>query len=230
MSGFRRRMMMAANSKPYDAEIEYLQGNGSAYINTGVKATYNIRYECSFTITEVPPTNFPIFGARVGYGDRSSILYYYRYDSTYPYFSWRYGAQDVSNYNVSNIGDYFATSLNAARTMVINGVAKSCNTSTFTSNNPIYIFAMNNNGATSVSSSTSVLRIKWMKIYDGTTLVRDFIPVKKNSIGYLYDKVSGELFGNSGTGNFILGPDVNSTTVVSQAKQREMLNQQFEEL
>jgi hypothetical protein len=47
------------------------------------------------------------------------------------------------------------------------------------------------------------------KIYDtdGTTLLRDFIPVRKNGVGYLYDRVSGELFGNAGTGDFVLGPD-----------------------
>lgn len=51
------------------------------------------------------------------------------------------------------------------------------------------------------------IRIYATKMYNGTLLVRDFIPVKMNGIGYMYDKVSGQLFGNSGTGNFILGPD-----------------------
>ena len=35
----------------------------------------------------------------------------------------------------------------------------------------------------------------------------DCIPVRVGDIGYLYDRVSGELFGNSGTGAFIVGPD-----------------------
>ena len=35
----------------------------------------------------------------------------------------------------------------------------------------------------------------------------DFIPVRVGSIGYMYDRVSGQLFGNSGTGAFIIGPD-----------------------
>ena len=46
-------------------------------------------------------------------------------------------------------------------------------------------------------------------MYDGSTLVRDFIPVRIGQTGYLFDKVSRQLFGNSGTGNFILGPDKN---------------------
>lgn len=28
-----------------------------------------------------------------------------------------------------------------------------------------------------------------------------------NAVGYMYDRVSGELFGNAGTGAFVIGPD-----------------------
>jgi hypothetical protein len=38
--------------------------------------------------------------------------------------------------------------------------------------------------------------------------VLDFIPVRVGQTGYLYDRVSGKLFGNAGTGDFVLGPDV----------------------
>ena len=38
---------------------------------------------------------------------------------------------------------------------------------------------------------------------------RNLIPVRKGTVGYLYDKVSGQLFGNANsTGAFTLGPDV----------------------
>ena len=51
--------------------------------------------------------------------------------------------------------------------------------------------------------------IYWLKLYNSEgVLVRDFIPVRKGNIGFLYDKVSRTLFGNSGTGAFVLGPDV----------------------
>ena len=42
-------------------------------------------------------------------------------------------------------------------------------------------------------------------------LERDFIPVRvgsgANAVGYMYDRVSGQLFGNAGTGAFVIGPD-----------------------
>jgi hypothetical protein len=47
------------------------------------------------------------------------------------------------------------------------------------------------------------------KIYNNDDVVRDFIPVRVGNVGYLYDRVSGQLFGNDGTGGFIVGPDKN---------------------
>lgn len=46
------------------------------------------------------------------------------------------------------------------------------------------------------------------KFYEYNNLIMDLIPVRIGDIGYMYDKVSGKLFGNEGTGEFILGPDV----------------------
>ena len=38
-------------------------------------------------------------------------------------------------------------------------------------------------------------------------VVIDAIPVRVGDVGYMYDRVSGQLFGNQGTGDFIIGPD-----------------------
>ena len=35
----------------------------------------------------------------------------------------------------------------------------------------------------------------------------DFLPVRVVTVGYMYDRVSGQFFGNAGTGAFIIGPD-----------------------
>jgi hypothetical protein len=47
-----------------------------------------------------------------------------------------------------------------------------------------------------------------MTILKNGTIVRDFIPVRKGDVGYMYDRVSGQLFGNAGTGAFVLGSDL----------------------
>lgn len=46
------------------------------------------------------------------------------------------------------------------------------------------------------------------QIYQGKVLVRDFIPVRVGSTGYMFDCVSLKLFGNKGTGAFVVGPDL----------------------
>ena len=59
---------------------------------------------------------------------------------------------------------------------------------------------------------TSVSRFAWCMIFLGNTLVRDFIPVRftnENGVteGAMYDRVSGALFRNAGTGAFTIGPN-----------------------
>jgi hypothetical protein len=33
------------------------------------------------------------------------------------------------------------------------------------------------------------------------------IPVRKDGVGYMYDRITKKLYGNAGTGSFILGAD-----------------------
>ena len=50
-------------------------------------------------------------------------------------------------------------------------------------------------------------RIYSAKMVSNRVSIFDFVPVRKGNIGYMYDRVSGQLFGNQGTGAFIIGPD-----------------------
>ena len=47
-----------------------------------------------------------------------------------------------------------------------------------------------------------------VKITAGTTVLYNLVSVRKDGVGYMYDTISGELFGNDGTGSFTLGSDV----------------------
>jgi hypothetical protein len=75
----------------------------------------------------------------------------------------------------------------------------------YTTSQNYYIFARK---AQSGSIQSRPGRFKFFKIWNDGTLVRDFIPVRVNTTGYMYDRVSQTLFGNSGTGSFTLGPDI----------------------
>jgi hypothetical protein len=73
--------------------------------------------------------------------------------------------------------------------------------------NTICIFALVAGG---VASYYSKARLRGDTIfYYNDSIVLDLIPVRVGTIGYMYDSVSGTLFGNAGTGDFILGPDIN---------------------
>lgn len=56
----------------------------------------------------------------------------------------------------------------------------------------------------------SIAKLYSVKIINSNNeVLRDLIPVRRGDVGYLYDKVLGKLFGNAGTGQFILGNDIN---------------------
>ena len=79
----------------------------------------------------------------------------------------------------------------------------------FTTKTTALLFAENGNTAHG-GIYPGYLRIFSCQIIDTQTgkLRLDMIPVRVGSVGYMYDKVSGRLFGNAGTGDFVLGPDI----------------------
>lgn len=56
------------------------------------------------------------------------------------------------------------------------------------------------------SLDSRIYSFKWDK---GDKTLLDLIPVRVGGEGFMYDKVSGKLFGNAGSGRFVLGPDIN---------------------
>lgn len=51
-------------------------------------------------------------------------------------------------------------------------------------------------------------RCHYLRVYSGDTLVHYFQPVRIGSIGFMLDTITGTLFANQGTGDFLLGPDL----------------------
>lgn len=72
-------------------------------------------------------------------------------------------------------------------------------------NIPFYIFARNRGS----SADYGYIRLWSCKIYEGNTLTMDLVPCRdSNNVGYLYDTVGNQLYGNAGTGSFVVGPDI----------------------
>ena len=84
--------------------------------------------------------------------------------------------------------------------------------STFTTPATLKLFGFNWSGGAGVQNQAS-MRCRQFAVYDNNTLVRDFIPVRftnesGQSEGAMYDRVSGQLLRNSGTGVFGFGTDI----------------------
>lgn len=71
-----------------------------------------------------------------------------------------------------------------------------------------YLFALNDAGT---PNDYWYYKIYYLKIWDNTTLVRDFIPCyrKSDSVIWLYDLVNNTFYTNQWTGTFTKWPDVN---------------------
>lgn len=190
---------MMSKSLPYDAEIEYLEGGNQPYIDTLINVSNLLDFECEIQI--VNPTSNIQFGGRYSTTNKSNALlydkgnklFYYRYDSAN-------GALSVPSANSYLIETYKGS-------VTINGNTLSYTPKIFDAQTSFCLFACKNYNGSLTSDLSVGLRMKWIKLYYDDTLVRDFIPVRVGTTGYMYDKVSGQLFGNQGTGDFVLGPD-----------------------
>lgn len=188
---------------PYDAEIEYMQGDGVSYIDTGIICSNDSKVELKAKINNNTIVN-GMFGSRIYVNQLSRCFYLYSLNTPQVQFGF------------NNTGENVKTETSAEHTYIIekNGCyidgVKVWNVSNapFVCPSSALLFSCHtgSNGL-NVESRMMTGRINYCKIWNSNVLVRDLIPVRVGTTGYMYDKVSKQLFGNSGTGSFILGPD-----------------------
>lgn len=207
----RRRMMMGGSALPYDAEVEWLESTGTQYIDTGIIANSDISMESCFAITATP--FFFVQGMSLNQNCAIVVIGQYYNESTLSAvfatgnregasipFDYEYHTYYVSRHyqKVDNVTSYI-TSGDTLGCSPISGVCRQLIS--------IYLFARNIDWSAEWNKGYMKCRKKYDKIWYRNILIADYIPVRKNGVGYMYDKVSGQLFGNQGTGQFIIGPD-----------------------
>lgn len=191
----------------YETEIEYLESTGTQYIDTGIKGFMNHTYEIDFQ--QVDTNKYRIWGV---FGQQSYIGYNMSltYGNTDWLIRWESETSKSRSISTSNIDTnrhiikivdgqcYFDN--------ISKGISDGHNTNTSINNN-LFLFTIN--PANTTPTSNAKVRIYSYKDIDKSgNIVRDFIPVRVGAIGYMYDKISKQLFGNVGTGDFVLGPDI----------------------
>ena len=188
--------MGGGSSLPYDAEIEYLESTGTQWINTGINCNSNYILEVE---AQGAQGTEGVMGARVS---SASNMHTFVFPSDKAPARYSYGRRDIFvSVNLTSFNYYRAEK----EKCYVNGdLAGTLPAASFTLNFPYYLFALDTNGSV---SNLGAKKIKMCRIWDGASLLLDLIPVRKGQVGYMYDKVSRQLFGNAGTGSFTLGPD-----------------------
>lgn len=185
-------------NKPYDAEIEYLQSSGTQYIDTGIVVA-----DTDILLFEVTPLsksgdNF-ITGCNAITNGRGSI-----WVETYSNATWyvRFGATSANNVSGASVNTKYTVETKK-RHFAVNGTKLITLNYNSMPDRTITLFGRK---GSSVSKGNHKIHSYAIKDDNGNYRI-NLIPVRVGTTGYMYDKVSGQLFGNSGTGDFILGND-----------------------
>ena len=188
------------------ARVEYLESTGTQYVDTEFYPKYNSRVVVD--LSGLGTQKVFVFGAR----DTASSTAANQFD--------------VIRESPTNIRtDYFGTNKSLAisdatgRTVIdknanVTTMFGSTITNTPVSSgqcaNSLFLFTANNVG--NAFSPFASYRLYSCQIYDNGTLVRDFVPaVRADGTPGLLDQVNNAFYTNSGTGTFVVGPDLDYT-------------------
>lgn len=186
-------------------ELEYIECSGTQYIDTGVILNANIKIEdwitgnidnVSLNGSDGPDSStskfrfkygFNLGNWAIGYADKWLSIYKTSKPidtNTFYKFTIGKGIQkiepDIFSYEYNyELGAY------PTRTMLLFALRENTNKIMYATN----------------------LKRKECKIYNGDTLIRDFIPVirKSDNVAMMYDLVNSEFYPNVGTGSFTAG-------------------------
>ena len=196
-----RNALMAGKRLPYDAEVEYLQSSGTQWINTGVKKTSAMTIDCTFSLSAT--NTKAIFGARTSSTALDRIML------VAVGTNFRFDADMQRSFGTTDTASMFRFQYDGTNATITNLTTGTTSTSSTPIGDAgvldISLFGVNTNGVVGLLMQGMMYAFK---IWDNGILVRDYIPVRVGQVGYLYDRVSGKLFGNAGTGDFVVGQDV----------------------
>ena len=196
---------------PFDAEVEYLEADNNGIsqgskawcvIDTGIVPNLSTDvWECDAQFVQFGRTAgcWGVTGDRFAFGRGSSSWndWYFGYGNTNNRTGDRYdNLRHVFKLDGPNRRFFVDSATYNGAGNTVSGYSLS-----------VAIFNRNNTNGADYLMDNSKSRCYSSKYYRNGTLIQHLIPVRKNGIGYLYDRVSGQLFGNVGIGAFGVGPD-----------------------
>lgn len=188
----------------YDAQIEYLQSTGSEYINLPCSISKTDKFGVEFEIIPIYKNNntYAIFSSNP-YAQFNMTFYNYTSSTGKTVYVTRVGN------NASNGG--LSLDINIKNTVELTTQGKSVNGTYTALSRPLTaaitafrLFGNYNN------TNRYPTKICSFKIKKNDIAILDLIPVRIGQVGYMYDKISGNKYGNNNTsGAFVLGNDIN---------------------
>lgn len=178
--------------------LEYIESTGTQYIDTGIKASKNLKVEADIDVS-------PASGWVMILGDYTNGSYFswWRQNTTmYAY----YGSNNKTLAELTGKRKYISNNTNNIWSIDTSKITVTSNSSDFSKNgNNLYLFSVNNGGNYNKAS----MKLYSCKIYDNNTLVRDFIPAKRISDSKcgLWDKVNLKFYTDENGSNFTAGTE-----------------------
>lgn len=185
--------------------IEYIQSSGTQYIDSNFIPKATTR-----TIMKAEPMAWSAWSAFFGTRNTTAPTASQAYIAAIPaatlyrsdYFGSSLTAETPTVMQVTNIDKN--KNICSFNNIIITNTSSTVNATT-----NMFLLALNDVGTAKYFLSAKLYSCQ---IYDGNTLVRDFIPIKTTTNIYgLWDKVNKVFYKNAGTGAFIGGPAVTLT-------------------
>ena len=178
--------------------VEYIQGTGTQYIDTGILPDNNTTFEISIALDDITSTQ-AIFGSRQGIGQQSFNVFFNDKD-----MRWDYNTTQTSSGLTYTIGQMITITKNTTSTIIeTKKKTKTIANATTTFSNPYSLYIFNIQQSGTAETRLAKMKLYYFKVYKNGTLVGDFVPaIDKNNVACLYDKVTKQCLYNSGTGNF----------------------------
>lgn len=185
----------------YDAELEYLESDGSQYVDTEMYNDNSIVVDMQMSAVGKDRLNGSEYNSqsRFKWGTNGNGCPYYGYQNNHTLSGVSFTHNDPYTFHLEQSSQHVE---NSSGTTVLSSKERISKFSPET----IKLFRCYSGGKLVNINGTGSMRIYYCNITNSVKSMQ-LIPVRVGQVGYLYDKISRKFFANKGNGSFTLGPD-----------------------
>ena len=181
-------------------EVEYIENQDTAYINTEFYSTVNTEYVLDFQIMSAVDEDRKIIGNACKFGLGQELGYWRIIED-----SWSWYRTSVAITTDRHIAHTDNGKVYIDETLIADRPEYKAASLYY----PMFLFGASNGctGEAPLDGDCSLMRLYSCKIYDDGILVRDFVPCinPQNEVG-AYDLVNGQFYGSETTDTFVIPP------------------------